>query len=144
MKLTASTLADARLENTSRKTQFVLHTPLFQPSRLRIHRLDGTEVIPQDERDREKFDNTVRREAFSELAAGQQLELFDSRLKPQASMFELDWGPFNYALEPGRYDVVIEWQSARADYVDEAGKRQTLADVWLGTLESPHFQLKVP
>jgi hypothetical protein len=144
MKLTASTLADARLENTSPKSQFVLHTPLFQPSRLRIHRSDGSEVTPQDERDREKFDNAVRREMYTELAAGQKLELFGSRLKSQASVFELDWGPFTYALEPGRYDVVIEWHSQRVDYVDDAEKPQKLAGVWLGTLESPHFELKVP
>jgi hypothetical protein len=144
MKLTASTLADARLENTSRASQFVLHTPLFQASRLRIQRRDGSEIIPQDERDREKFDNTVRRETYTELAAGQKLELFSSRIKAQGSVFELNWGPFTYLLEPGRYDVVIEWQSARADYLDDAGKRQNLANVWLGTLESPHFELKLP
>jgi len=137
-------LDGAKLQNTSTTPQHVLHTPFIQPSRLRLYRPDRTEVEARDERDLMKFDTTVSRPMYQEVAPGAKLPLFQPRTKSFDNLRQLIWGPYSFpALAPGQYQATLEWTSERNDYVDDNGKPATLKGVWLGKVVSARFPVRV-
>jgi len=143
--LSVSTLKEARLVNASSKPQPVLHSLHFQASRLHLYSASGSELPAEDRRDVMKFDTTVHRENYQILDPGAQVALFSAAIEASNGSFDLTWGPFSFGgLSPGEYDAMLEWESARDDYTDDAGKSQRLAGVWQGTVRSPHFKVKIP
>jgi hypothetical protein len=143
--LTASTLPQARLENASAGTQHVLHSLRFQPTRLRLYSANGTELPAEDERDTMKFDSAVRRDEYRALAPGGHLPLFSAKISGSGNSYDLVWGPFAFGgLKPGAYDAILEWESSRSDYTDDAGTQHRLPGVWQGLIRSPRFKVTIP
>jgi len=143
--LSVSTLTQAHLENASDKPQYVLHSLRFQPSRLHLYSASGSDLPVRDRRETMKFDSSVRREEYQALAPRAQLPLFSPRIQASGATFDLTWGPFSFSgLSPGEYDAMLEWESARDDYTDDAGQSHKLAGIWQGTVRSAHFKVKIP
>ena len=145
LSLRVDGLKNAWLENTSSEPQFVLHSLNIQPSRLRLYGSDGRELSALDSRSRKKFDTRVSKSDYLELSPQGKAALFQARLKDFSGSYELIWGPFSFAgLAPGNYQATLEWQSERNDYSGEAGDKQRLLGVWLGTVQTQRFTVSVP
>jgi len=145
LTLSVSTLTQAHFQNASEKPQYVLHSLRFQPSRLHLYSASGSDLPARDRRDTMKFDSSVRREEYQVLEPHAQLPLFTPKIQESGATFDLTWGPFSFSgLSSGEYDAMLEWESARDDYTDEAGQSHRLSGVWQGTVRSPHFKVKIP
>jgi hypothetical protein len=139
---TGTTGLRAQLENRSPRKQPYLHDSKLQPVELVIETIDGKPVIASDQRRVMKFDNTLYRRLYAELAPGAEAVLLDGKARPSADgTFLLDWGPFSFVLAPGKYVAHAVFRSAASTWVDENGKRGRIAGLWKGTIKSAPVEL---
>jgi hypothetical protein len=132
----------AQLKNRSSRKQPYLHEPRLQPVELVIAGPGGKPVMPRDRRKTMKFDRTLYRHLYAELDPGAAAMLLtgDARAEGNAD-FLLAWGPFEFALPPGRYSAHAVFRSATDAWVDEDGKHGKVAGLWKGTIKSAPVEL---
>jgi hypothetical protein len=137
LEKTGTTALRARLKNGSSRRQPYLHDSRLQPVELIIASPSGTPVTARDERRLMKFDNTLHRNLYAELAPGAEATLLAGEARPRGDgNFVLNWGPFSFVLPPGKYAAHAVFRSAANSWVDENGKRGRIAGLWKGTIES--------
>ncbi len=134
------------LLNQTPRVQWVLHDAMLQPSELEVRDAQGNLVAGFDERATAKFDNTVRKSAFREVAAGGELPLFDLVTVQHDELWELRWGPFRYTgLRAGSYTGAVVFESRVHQYFDEAARvKRELPNTWLGTARSEAVAFRLP
>jgi hypothetical protein len=136
-----TTALRARLKNRSSRKQPYLHDDRLQPVELVIAGPDGKPVSAEDRRKVMKFDNTLYRHLYAELEPGAEAPLLDGQARLENGIFLLAWGPFAFALPPGKYAVHAVFHSAVDTWVDEDGKHGKIAGIWKGTVRSPVVEL---
>lgn len=135
----------ASLRNRSSATQWVLHDLRLQPSELALIDANGGVVPSRDARDAMKFDNTVRRDSYKPLAPGASLDLFQAKAVKKDGRYQMEWGPYRFSgLAPGPYRARVRWTSAHRDVVEEDGSVREMNGVWLGTVTSAEFTVRLP
>ena len=135
----------AQLRNGSSAAQLVLHSTNIQPAELVVWGPDGTQLDVFDERSRKKFDNTVTRDMFVELAPGATMPLLQLEIEKAGSSYDLTFGPFEFSGVPkGTYKAQAQWTSAANNAYDEATDQTNPVDgVWLGTVQSAKVDLQI-
>jgi hypothetical protein len=139
-------LGTSVLRNQTERAHSVLHDAMLQPSRLEVRDAQGNVVAGFDGRATAKFDNTVRKSAFREVAAGGELPLFELVAVKRDELWELRWGPFRYTgLRAGNYTGVVVFESRVNRYFDEATHAtRELPNTWLGTARSEPVSFRLP
>lgn len=131
------------LKNTSTQPQSFLYDPMLQPVMLR---LSGARP-PFDERTRKKYDRTIYRELYQELAPGEERELLEAEIVAgEGGKYEVRWGPFRFGdVKRGATTAQAIWTSARDEWVDrDSGERGRMQGIWKGTTRSRVVEVRLP
>jgi hypothetical protein len=134
----------AKLRNRSPKPQLYLVDQRLQPVELALITPDGQPYIPEDRRRTMKFDRTVHKSLYQELAPGGEVVLAEAAFQPvkdEPDLHELVWGPFHFAVSGGAHRVRAVLTS-RLDTWEEDGKKGHLK-LWKGKLTSNEVELKL-
>ncbi|MFO0756451.1 MAG: hypothetical protein U0359_08165 [Byssovorax sp.] len=134
------------LRNVSPRVQRYLHDCLLQPSTLTLRSPSGAALTAFDGRTTMKFDNTVYRRSFSDIAPGGEVELVQAFPSPDDPGSELTFCSFRFSkLRVGTYRAKAVWKSAQNTYFDKPSRStKKLGAVWLGTLTSNEVSFKIP
>jgi hypothetical protein len=133
----------ARLRNRSSGPQVYLVDPHLQPVELALT-TGGRPSVPQDSRQIMKFDRTLHRDLYRELAPGAEVVLLQGAFRPvkgERDRYELVWGPFHFAVAGGTHRVRALLEH-RLDRWEDDGKNGRMR-VWKGRLVSPEVELKL-
>jgi hypothetical protein len=135
----------AKLKNISAKPQTYLVDDLRQPAALALVTPDGQPYVPEDRRQTMKYDRTIHKGRYRELAPGSEVVVGEAAFQPVAEepgLHELVWGPFHFAVHSGTHRIRATFES-RLDSWEEAGKKGRMP-LWKGKLTSNEVELKLP
>ena len=133
----------ARLRNRSSGPQMYLVDPRLQPVEL-VVMTDGRPSLPEDSRQIMKFDRTLHRDLYHQLAPGAEVVLQEGAFRPvkgERDRHELAWGPFRFAVAGGTHRVRALLEH-RLDRWEDDGKNGRMRG-WKGRLVSPEVELKL-
>jgi len=133
----------AHLRNRSARPQVYLVDQHLQPLELALV-TGGQPSVPEDRRHIMKFDRTLHRGLYRELAPGTEVLLLEGTFQPvkgERELYELDWGPFHFAVAGGSHRVRALLEH-RLDRWEDDGKNGRMR-VWKGRLVSPEVELKL-
>jgi hypothetical protein len=102
-----------------------------------------------DERSRMKFDNTLCKRLYRQLAPGASVTLLEGRVRRAGAIHELRWGPFTLDPKAGSYRAKLVFEHRARSWTqggrgDPARKRGTFTAIYLGTLTSNEITLRLP
>lgn len=126
------------LVNKSTEAQTYLYHSDLQPSVLIITDKDGKKIEAFDDRSLKKYDNTVYKNSFQTLEAGQGVVVEKANIQKSDSNYQLTWGPFQYQLsaDGSPFRIMAEWESALDKAYDSESKSFEGMNVWKGKVSS--------
>ena len=133
----------AVLHNRTKMPQTFLYDSKIQPVELILTPESGKAIEPSDTRAEAKFDNTVYRHMYKQVAPQADETLTEAAVTADRS---LRWGPFLFTnLAHGVYRAQAVWRSETNEYYDPKSKRNVvLKDIWMGAITSNTIELRVP
>ncbi len=147
LRMTEKMHLQAFLLNRSSSPQTYLKDLLRQPIQLHIVDEGGKAIRFFDTRSRKKFDSTIRRSRYKILPDGGDVLFEEGPFEKEAGRgYSLLWGPYSFeGMAPGRYSVSVTWKSAKTAYQDaRTGKKGTMEETWLGTVQSSPLEVTLP
>jgi len=141
----------ATLCNRSDKKQTYLYGGLIQPTKLLLTGADGKALESSDDRMIMKFDNTVYRSLYSDLAPKACTQLIESRLTTSGGAYHLDWSAYRFSgVAPGRYRAQLAFEHTEDRWFEgdrsepQKAKRGKMQGLWKGALTSNIVVLTLP
>lgn len=133
----------AVLTNASGLPQPIILHDVAQPPEPVVER-DGERVPVRDSRDQDSLALTqVQYSAWSTIPPCERRPIGEVRFVKKGNRWHAASGPFSLDVPPGSYDVGIDLRVWFEGYVDPAGRRERVPDVWKGQVTSNRVRLEL-